>query len=216
MSNFNHDLNAIGIKLAGVSSRRGNVDIEKTLVVAAKEMREDGRLMSLMFSWIDVHAEHVIVEKLRKLVRQENDNEITLAVSALAAYAVYNGQHKWKKLISPNYKKTHLILGSASISAIKLKGKTGWLAEYGILAAEGSIRIREADILTPEQLVKINPQYRNRLLFGATWRADIITAIENGARRQVKLLKQLAALMNQRTACAKNIYLRIAHNIINN
>jgi hypothetical protein len=32
----------------------------------------------------------------------------------------------------------------------------------------------------PEELLKINLQFRNRLIYGANWRADIITAIQMG------------------------------------
>ncbi len=42
----------------------------------------------------------------------------------------------------------------------------------------GSLRERASDILTPEALVRLHPGYRNRVLMGPSWRADVWTALE--------------------------------------
>ena len=60
-----------------------------------------------------------------------------------------------------------------------------------MLIAEGSLRIREDDVLPPAVLAKKNKQYRNRLLYGPSWRADIITAIENGAKNPTEISKSI-------------------------
>ncbi len=55
------------------------------------------------------------------------------------------------------------------------------LKAINILVPEGNTRIREDDVLTADELVSINLQYRNRMISGANWRAEIITCIMNGA-----------------------------------
>jgi hypothetical protein len=52
-----------------------------------------------------------------------------------------------------------------------------------------AIRIRERDVLTPQELAQINRQYRNRYLYGPSWRADIITAIESGAASPSEVMR---------------------------
>jgi hypothetical protein len=194
-SERNQALVAIGIRLSGVASpswkKREAFDIEQVILDAAKQMRDDGRLASLIFSWVHMHAEHVIVEKLRKLLHKNKDEDQQIAVSALAAYAVAQSQHKWKKLILPDAKGKCLFRGKAAESAVKLKGAEPWAKEYGILIAEGSVRIRTEDVLSGEDLAKANLQYRNRLLFGASWRADIITAIQQGASTATEVMKRV-------------------------
>lgn len=194
VSDCNQALASIGIRLGSVSSassrKATSYDIEQVLLDASGALRHDGRLASLLLSWVHVHAEHVIVEKLRKILRNTKGDDQRIAISALAAYAASQGQHKWKKLIFP-VAKGLLFRSKTAESAIKLKGAEPWAEEYGIRIARGSLRIRPDDVLTVEELAKANPQYRNRLLFGASWRADIITAIQQGASTATEVMKRV-------------------------
>ena len=179
-------LAAIGFRLAGASEpapRRGpSEDIERALLDAAAPARSDGRLLSLLFSWVDVHAERVNVDRLRGLLRAAGgDADARLVTSTLAAYALSLGRHRWKKLIAAPAEPKHLSASAAAASAVELKGAEPWLAAHNILAARGSLRIRPADVLSVKELAKAHRGYRNRLLYGASWRADIVTAIEEGA-----------------------------------
>jgi hypothetical protein len=45
--------------------------------------------------------------------------------------------------------------------------------------------------MTPEELVKVNQQYRNRYLYGPNWRADIITAIESGLTSPTQIMRRV-------------------------
>ena len=74
---------------------------------------------------------------------------------------------------------------------MQFKGAEPWLSQHRILAAKGSLRIRPNDVLSVEPLARSNRQYRNRLLYGASWRADIITAIEDGAQTATEISRQV-------------------------
>jgi hypothetical protein len=176
-------LAAIGFRLAGAPApRRGPAeDIERALLAAAAQARSDGRLLSLLFSWVHAHAERVNVDRLRGLVRAAGDADARLVTSALAAYALSLGRHRWRKLIAAPAEQKHLSASAAAASAVELKGAEPWLAAHNILAARGSLRIRPSDVLSVKELAKTHRGYRNRLLYGASWRADIVTAIEEGA-----------------------------------
>ncbi len=71
--------------------------------------------------------------------------------------------------------------------AVDRKGAIPWLKAVGFLVPEGSLRIRESDVLSPEELVKVNLQYKNRHLYGPGWRADIVTAIESGLKTPAEI-----------------------------
>ena len=45
--------------------------------------------------------------------------------------------------------------------------------------------------MSRELLAQRNPQYRNRLIIGPNWRADIITEIERGAKNPNQISKKL-------------------------
>jgi hypothetical protein len=196
-------LRAIGFQFAGashelqkdVSSEELNkkwVDIEATLLDACYEIEKDARLLSFLMSWIKVHGDYVITEKLMKLARkQERARGKCQWLAALAAFAAHVGQHKWKKLIVKHSTPLYLHSQELSQSALRLKGREDFLADQNIHIAKGSLRIRESDVSTPEQLVLKNRQYRNRYLYGASWRADIITAIEVGFENPFQIAKTL-------------------------
>lgn len=186
---FNQQIRDIGILLAGSQNsgkRSAATDIERTLLSILNEAHEDQRLFALACSWIKVHGNYVITEKLAKLSK-DMDRTSRLLLSALSAFAVENGIHKYKRLVKVPTNPTPLFDGKAYLSAINFKGPIGYLEKFNILAAEGSIRIREADILPAEDLVHTNRQYRNRYLYGSCWRADIITAIELGAKTPTEI-----------------------------
>jgi len=76
-----------------------------------------------------------------------------------------------------------------SESAISLKGPIDYLLKFNFRVPKGSIRIRPSDVLTPPELIRSHRQYRNRFIYGPSWRADIMTAIEKGARTPTEIMK---------------------------
>jgi hypothetical protein len=189
-------LRAIGFQFANgeiaKSSPKSWVDIEASLLDACYEVESDARLLSFVMSWIKVHGHYVITEKLMKLSRQEAKKRGKCPwLSAVAAFAVHEGFHKWKRLVEKQKQPLYLHSPELVQSSIRLKGEEEFLAAQNIYIAKGSLRIRESDVLTPEQLVRANRQYRSRYLYGASWRADIITAIESGFENPFQIAKTL-------------------------
>lgn len=157
-------------------------DIEETLIEAAYAAQTDFRLLSVLATWITVHGDYVVVEKFFKKVKAfEKYKGRCSVINLLAAQATSVGFHKWKKWITtspsdPEYPvKPSLLKGS-----IEYQGPNEDLISYGVLVPKSFLRIRKADVLTQEELAKENLQYRNRLLFGCSWRAEIVSAIESG------------------------------------
>ncbi|OFZ26727.1 MAG: hypothetical protein A2381_17205 [Bdellovibrionales bacterium RIFOXYB1_FULL_37_110] len=187
-TNLNTKLMAIGFVISGVGSaphRSGRpefIDIEQTLTEALVESKNDFRLASLIFSWVAIHGDYVIVEKLFKIIHTDYHRDLKDNVwpYALAAFAMSKKIHKWKKLTHKFKEGVYAFPKEMSELPIKQKGAASWAKKFNILIPEDSIRIRETDILSPEELIKNNLQYKNRYLFGVSYRADIITAIQLG------------------------------------
>lgn len=179
------DLVCMGMRFAGRSFRLASaraVDIESMILDITEVFPEDTRLVSVFMSWIKVHGNYVIVEKLGKFaLRRERERGIaSLWLSMTAAWAVECGFHKWRKLVKKVPGPVYLYPKVMSDGAIKLKGSIPWLEPLGFRIPMNSIRIREEDVLPPERLAVYNLQYKNRYLYGPSWRADIITAIQRG------------------------------------
>ncbi len=158
-------------------------DIESTLLDAAYEAREDGRLRSLLFSWFYVHADRVNVEKFFKLAEKVKTNRgANSIINGIAVFGAINGHQRYKKHIRRSPENEFLIGKEETDSFEKIHGlKEDWF-QYGVKVPKKLIRIRPEDILTIQELSRRNLQFKNRLLIGASWRADIITAIEWGAK----------------------------------
>ncbi len=191
MSNLSLDqkLSYIGVQLAGVQKIKRSqwIDIENTLHEATLEVPQDSRLFLLLCSWVSVHGDYVIIEKLMKLQKKKNSPWLV----ALAICAFNMGFHQWKRLIKKQKGPLALVSTDLALSSIALKGEEPHFRKNGFLVPIGTVRVRASDAQTSELLVKKNPQYRNRLLFGASWRADIITAIEVGMKTPYQIAKTL-------------------------
>lgn len=187
-----HALITIGFRLVSTEVahiKPERVDIESTLLDVIGTFTEDYRVASVLMSWIKVHGNHVIVEKLIKLHgKASNETGHSFSwMTLVAAWAVECGYYKWRKLIKKENGPIYLYDPEVSESAILRKGLMPWLEPLGFRIPQNSLRIREADVLTPKELIQFNPQYRNRYIFGASWRADIITAIQNGVTTPMEI-----------------------------
>ncbi len=187
-----HALIAIGFRLASTDESRidvERVDIEATLLDVVGTFPEDYRIASILLSWIKVHGSYVIVEKLFKLRAKatKKTEEAFPWMTLVAAWAVECGYHKWRKLTKQEKAPVYLYGPAVSESAILRKGIIPWAEPYGFRIPQNSLRIREADVLTPQELIRLNPQYKNRYLFGSSWRADIVTAIQRGITSPTEL-----------------------------
>lgn len=162
------------------------VDIEETIIKALYEARNDGRLLSLIFSWQAVNGEYLITEKFFKL--RERYQKIlgpNHLINAFCAYSVHLGLHKYKKgsVRLPGEK---FLLREAP-AAVKSSGEVSWLKDINIICPNSHFIIKNESIMPPKELVKFNLQFKNRLIYGSNWRADIITAIQLGIENPSKI-----------------------------
>jgi hypothetical protein len=166
-------------------------DIEKTLVEACYNVDTEGRLLGLLITWMKIHGSHVIADKFFK--EYEDAKEYlgeTPWFPAMCAYMYSLKDHRYKKGVV-KLKNPHSFGGRDQSSLIKIKGAVDFLEEIGILVPISAIRIRDQDVLSVEELVKVNHQYRNRYIYGANWRSEIVTSIQNGAQNPNQIAKIL-------------------------
>lgn len=190
-------LSAIGVMTTSrnlFKKERDLVDIERTLAdffVLLAESEDAIRLLSPVFSWIEHHAQYVIVEKLLKILNELKASGDDASFAALAGrFAVKNGFRNWAKLstlVGPKPKS----VGPAELAAslVLLRGEEEWSKGCGVILPKGVLETNSKWTLQREALAKINRQYRNRLIYGTQARADIITAVELGARTPAQAVR---------------------------
>ncbi|OFZ26738.1 MAG: hypothetical protein A2381_17260 [Bdellovibrionales bacterium RIFOXYB1_FULL_37_110] len=199
---MNHSLNkslyAIGIRITGdftkktLEEKSEWVDIEQTLIEACYEMPSDNRLFSLVLSWVKVHGNYLISEKLIKLYKITSKTKGESPwFNALVAFAAVECSHKFTKWVKPEKEIVYLGDKESVEGLIAIKGAIPYFEKINIMMARSSLRIRERDAFTQKELININLQYKNRYIFGPSWRADIITAIENGINNPYQIAKKI-------------------------
>ena len=130
-----HDLIAIGFRLSSADESRievENVDIESTLLYVIGTFSDDYRIASILLSWVKVHGNYVIVEKLFKLRAKaaKKTGEASPWMTLVAAWAVECGYHKWRKLTKMEKAPVYLYDPTVSESAILRKGIIPWAEPY--------------------------------------------------------------------------------------
>lgn len=163
------------------------VDLEETLadaIISFADTGDNQRWLGPVLAWVEVHGTTVIIEKLTKILKRRIKLGSNVEfVGLLAAFAIAHGYKRWRSLMlmapkDPKY------IGHPDLapSLVKLRGHEDWAKEVNFLVAKGSLLPQRKWTLSQSSLAMQNQQYRNRLVYGAQWRADIITAIEHGAR----------------------------------
>jgi hypothetical protein len=165
------------------------VDIESTLAEAFIALLDESnlRLLVPVFTWTEVHGSSVIIEKLIKvLIKHSADLHDTSLAALFARFALQTGHKRWSTVAKKFTLKTSTprLLGPSDMAAslVSLRGEESWAKDSGYRVAKGLITPNYKWVLSRKALAKLNPQYRNRLIYGPQWRADIITAYEQGAK----------------------------------
>lgn len=209
--NLNTSLARIGFRISAKDldkETKDFIDLEETIIRALYEAKTDGRLLSLLFSWQKIFGEYLITEKFFKIRdRYQKNLGANHLINAFCAYSLHIGLHKYKTG-STRLKKEQFLLREAP-AAIKASGAVSWLKEINILCPISHFTLKEESIMTVKELVKFNLQFRNRLLYGANWRADIITSIQSGVKNPSQIKKLIGCSYEPANRIFKQYYLAI-------
>jgi hypothetical protein len=155
-----------------------SVDIEATLAEAIETLpfsKDRGRILKVLCSWIIENGNQVILEKLAKILTQKAAAGADVSYAALlGAFAVSRKLHKWHilKKFRPD----------VTLEALEKKGTAleEWAQDVHFAISKGAIQTDAKYTLSRAQIAKLHKQYRNRLIYGAQYRADIVTATQLG------------------------------------
>ena len=171
-----------------------SVDIEKTLMDSAEFilLNRNSRILSLLLSWIKYHGEQVNIERLKKLVHA--DKRDLAWINLFAFYGLHCKQTRWRILANQVVGRV-LVNGHLKMvqTRANFKGEESWARHSGFIIPCDSEPADEKYVLTSQQLAQMNVMYRNRLIFGASWRADIVTAMGLGAQTPAEAARLVSA-----------------------
>lgn len=166
----------IGMNFAAKPVR--DADIEGTLVQASS-LGMDGadlRVLSVLTTWLGVHHAHVNADRLIRFVREHASQRVKAYWAAVASWLTKD--RRFARL--GGYQEPAIDLLSVGTEfQLRRRGEDERFLGSKLRVPRGTMRDRVEDVLSQAALAKHHAGYRNRVVIGPTWRADVWTVLEN-------------------------------------
>lgn len=175
----------VGIGMNLAAKPRVDADIEATLVHASASGMVEGdlRVLSLLTTWLGVHHAHVNADRLVRFVATHASERVRAYWSAVATWL--RKDRRFARLVNMYDGAPVDVLPVGTDFQITRRGEDERFVGSELRVPRGTLRDREADVLSPEALVRCHAGYRNRVLMGPTWRADVWTVLERAPELSV-------------------------------
>ena len=166
----------VGIGMNFAAAGAADADIEETLVHSSALGMDGGdfRVLSVLTSWLGVHHAHVNVDRLVRLVAAHDSIRVRAYWSGVAMWLAKD--RRFARLISNQPRLDLMPVGTDF--QLKRKGEDERFAGSTLRVPRETLRDRDDDVLPAEVLAKRHAGFRNRVLIGPTWRADVWTILE--------------------------------------
>ena len=169
----------VGIGMNFAAKAEADAEIESTLLHASVLGMDDGdlRVLAVLTTWLGVHHTHVNADRLVRLVVAHPSERVR---AYWAAVATWLKKDRRLARLAGAYKGAAIeLLATGSEFQVKRRGEDERFTGSKLRVPKGTLRDRHEDVLPPEQLVRRHAGYRNRVLMGPSFRADVWTALEH-------------------------------------
>jgi hypothetical protein len=166
----------IGVGFAAIAASEPN--IEDTLLAASIEGMEhdDLRVLSALTTWLSVHHQRVNVDRLIRIVSMRDEQRVLAYWAAIAHWL--NKDRRLSRLAELAPKQRVHLLRVGSDFQLKRRGEDPRFENSALAVPQGVLRDRDADVLTPQQLVACHRAYFQRVQMGPPYRADLWALLE--------------------------------------
>ncbi|HQL56756.1 MAG: hypothetical protein ACOX51_12010 [Myxococcota bacterium] len=181
-----------GIGMNVATTPDWNANIEDTLYFASIEGMEhyDLRTLSLVTQWLSVHLRRVNADRIIRVVSACPFERVR---SYWKAVAVWQSKDRRLVRLLDTYRGSRIdLLPSGTDFQISRRGEDTRFVNGPLRVPVGTLRERESDILSPQELASRHPAYRWRILVGPTYRADMLAHLENNPGLSASELARLA------------------------
>lgn len=153
-------------------------NVEDALMAASEEGMEqdDLRVLGMLVTWLGVHHAAVNADWLVRAVRANPSPRVKAFWAAMAAWL--SKDRRLSRLAQLSAGPPLDLLRSGNDYQIQRKGEDTRFQGGPLRVPAGVLRDRASDVLPPAELARISRTYRNRILMGPTYRADMWTALE--------------------------------------
>ena len=169
----------VGIGMNFAAKAEADADIESTLVHASVLGMDEGelRVLAVLTTWLGVHHTHVNADRLVRLVGAHLSGRVRAYWSAVATWL--GKDRRLARLVVAYAGPPVELLPTGTEFQVKRRGEDERFTGSRLRVPKGTLRDRQEDVLSPEVLVRRHAGYRNRVLMGPSFRADVWTALEH-------------------------------------
>ncbi|OGQ09137.1 MAG: hypothetical protein A2138_12005 [Deltaproteobacteria bacterium RBG_16_71_12] len=169
-------MTSIGMVFAARRDTAAN--IEDTLVAASERglLRDDLRTLAILVTWLGVHTRMINADRLVRLIE---DHESRRVRAFWSAFAIWQRKDRRFARLAKLYGGHRVDLLSVGTDfQVKRHGEDPRFAFGPLRVPANALRDRPADVLEPAELAKRHPAYRQRLIIGPSYRADMWATLE--------------------------------------
>jgi hypothetical protein len=167
-----------GIGMIFAARANNDANIEDTLLAASEQgmLNDDLRTLAILVTWLGVHARLINADRLIRLVKE---HEAPRVHAFWAAFATSQRKdHRFARLICLYDGERVDLLAVGTDFQVKRHGEDPRF-EGSVLRVPGNaLRDRAADVVAPAELARRHRTYRQRLIMGPSYRADMWAALE--------------------------------------
>ncbi len=183
----------VGIGMNFAAKAQTDADIESTLVHASVLGMDEGdlRVLAVLTTWLGVHHTHVNADRLVRLVTAHPSERVRAYWAAVATWL--KKDRRLARLAAAYKGEPTELLPTGTEFQIKRRGEDARFTGSKLRVPKGTLRDRHEDVLSPEALVRRHAGYRNRVLMGPSFRADVWTALERAPDLSVADVARMAS-----------------------
>ena len=183
----------VGIGMKFAAKAHTDAEIESTLLHASVLGMEDGdlRVLAVLSTWLGMHHAHVNADRLVRLVGAHPSERVRAYWSAIALWL--KKDRRLARLRGAHEGAPIELLPTGTEFQVKRRGEDERFAASILRVPKGTLRDRHEDVASPEVLVRHHAGYRNRVLMGPSFRADVWTAIQRAPHLSIADLARKAS-----------------------
>ena len=171
----------IGIGMAFTGKGFTDPAIEGALADASVAGMDGGdfRVLDVLVTWLGIHSEYINADRLVRTVVAHSSPRVRAFWQAFAWWK--HADRRFARLARADGEGISAaidLLPTGNAFQIARRGEDERFAGSLLRVPAGTLRGRAGDVLGPADLARQHAGYRNRVLMGPTWRADVWTVLQ--------------------------------------
>ena len=168
----------VGIGMNFAAEANPSAPIEETLVHASAAGMDDHdlRVLAVLTTWVGVHHPYINADRLVRCVSEHSSKSVHAYWAAVGRWL--SKDRRFARLPKLHEGAPVDLLPVGTDFQLARRGQDERFADSLLRVPAGTLRDRDADVLSPKVLVGRHAGYHNRVLLGPTWRADVWTVLQ--------------------------------------